>query len=334
MSSPRWIVPLVLFAVVVAFQNCAETLPENSQQTAGPSVSPAPAPAPTPLPQPAPGPVPGPVITSASISLSSASAGPAAVLPGGAIQFLARVTSNQALSGLTVRFTARNSSQTSVWQGSLTNQSLAAATAKDFVQVFNTAENLPAGNYSLGAEILKGNEVLWSQNNMTMFEVRPAIRVAVGRTTPYTDSQGRVWSADFGFTGLSVPWTEPLPSAAGTNDPELYTSFRFGWDSINFTSQTMTFTTPVPSAGRYKVTLKWIEHYVFGPNLRIFNVSINGTTVLANFDLFTAAGGAYIVHDRSFTVSTAQASPQIIVTFSPGPIENPKINAIEILGAP
>lgn len=65
----------------------------------------------------------------------------------------------------------------------------------------------------------------------------------------------------------------------------------------------------------------------------IFSVAINGQTVLSNFDIFQAAGGADIAISTSFTVNVG-SSQSIFIDFLPGSAQNPTINAIEITGAP
>jgi hypothetical protein len=63
---------------------------------------------------------------------------------------------------------------------------------------------------------------------------------------------------------------------------------------------------------------------------RLFNVSINGTAVLTNFDTYVAAGNAKnkaVV--REFT-ATSNASGQIVVQFT-NVTDNASISGIEIL---
>ena len=43
-------------------------------------------------------------------------------------------------------------------------------------------------------------------------------------------------------------------------------------------------------AGKYSVTLKFAELYWTAKGGRVFNVAINGTTVLSNFDIFFHCG--------------------------------------------
>ena len=60
---------------------------------------------------------------------------------------------------------------------------------------------------------------------------------------------------------------------------------------------------------------------------RVFNIVINGQTVLSNFDVVAQAGGAYVALDRQFTVNVANGT--ITIQFIPV-VQNPKISAIEI----
>jgi len=311
------LVAAILLAVLCLFQNCSETLPDKQMSDSAASVA-----------GPAPAPVPSPAPSALSVTLNSATAGPSAVLPGGAVGLNIRATSNANVSNATLRLSVKNSAGGVVWTRDFPGQSMAANQQKDFNQTFVAPEDFAPGTYAVGVEILStGGNFVFNASNLANFQISPPIRVAIGRATPYTDILGRVWAADNGISGASTTWTEALLDFQNGTDPELYSSFRFGTNPGEFS-----FTTPVPSTGKYKVTLKWIEHFVFAPNERLFDVIINGTTVLQNFDLFTAAGGAWRVYDRSFTVTAG--SPQVQVTFRAGAIENPKINAIEILGAP
>lgn len=52
--------------------------------------------------------------------------------------------------------------------------------------------------------------------------------------------------------------------------------------------------------GTYNVSLDFAETYVTAAGQRIFSVSINGTQVLTNFDIYAAAGGMNIAVQRTF----------------------------------
>jgi len=68
---------------------------------------------------------------------------------------------------------------------------------------------------------------------------------------------------------------------------------------------------------------------VTGSGQREFNVLINGTQVLTNYDVYAAAGGQFKAVQRSFTTS-ANSSGQIVIQFSPGAIQNPMVSGIAI----
>ena len=141
----------------------------------------------------------------------------------------------------------------------------------------------------------------------------------------YTDPQGRVWSADTGFSGGTVA-TVSGRAIANTVDDVLYQSERWG-------PFTYTFTVP---AGSYLVTLKFAETaFTSGAasGQRVFNVAINGTTVLTNFDIKATAGGANIAVDRTFAVNAGAGSNNLVIQFIhvAGQPDDPKVDAIEIV---
>ena len=141
------------------------------------------------------------------------------------------------------------------------------------------------------------------------------IRVHAGGSA-YTDSLHNVWSADTGFSGGNTYTT--TGAIANTTDPTLYLSERYG-------AMTYTFTVP---AGTYNVTLKFAEIFYTNPGERIFNVAINGTTVLPNFDIVAQAGGGMKALDKTFP-ATAVAG-KITIQFTTGSVDLPKISAIQI----
>jgi hypothetical protein len=91
----------------------------------------------------------------------------------------------------------------------------------------------------------------------------------------------------------------------------------------------MSYTIPgFTAGGTYAVTLYFAETYLTSSGGRVFNVSINNTTVLSSFDIYAAAGGQNIGITRAFT-TTADSSGQIVIQFA-SVTENPKINGISI----
>ncbi len=142
------------------------------------------------------------------------------------------------------------------------------------------------------------------------------IRVHTGGSA-YTDTQGNPWSADTGFTGGKT--YTATGTVTNTPDPTLYLSERYG-------AMTYNFTVPV---GTYNVTLKFAEVFYTTTGQRIFNVAINGATVLSNFDIVAQAGGARIALDKTF--SATAVSGKITIQFITGSVDLPKISAIQIV---
>lgn len=304
MGKTKWVFAILLFAMILPFQNCSETLPEKTVATDGSSTG---------------------TINNGTITFS-ATASKGTILPGSAVSFATTVTPSSALPAGSVKISLRHSGGSLIFTDTKNFAAVSANQSANLTHDFAAPETLPPGNYMISAEIFQNGSTIaqHSLNNIASINVQAPIRVHAGATVPYTDTTGKVWAADTGFVG-GVPTTELLPTVTNSADQPL-------WNTFRWTPVPMSYTATVPSAGKYKVTLYWIEHYVFGPNLRLFHVDINGNRVLNNFDLFTEAGGSFIAYYRSFIVTTA--TPTIKIDFVHGSIENPKINAIEIVGAP
>jgi hypothetical protein len=134
----------------------------------------------------------------------------------------------------------------------------------------------------------------------------------------YTDPQGVQWAADRNFSGGSTfSVTQPI---AGTATAALYQTCRYG---VSFS-----YTIAVPN-GSYSVTLKFAEPSFTAAGRRSFNVSVNGTAVLQEFDIFQQAGGALRAIDRTFPVTVNNG--QIVVLFTSGRANAPMVNAIEVV---
>ena len=97
----------------------------------------------------------------------------------------------------------------------------------------------------------------------------------------------------------------------------------------------LTYTIPnlTPNA-RYAVRLDFVESYFTQRGERVFAVSINGTPVLSNFDIFATAGGANIALAKQFSAS-ADASGKIVIAMRAS-VNNASIAGIELtqVGAP
>jgi hypothetical protein len=91
-----------------------------------------------------------------------------------------------------------------------------------------------------------------------------------------------------------------------------------------------TYTIPGMVAGSsHSVLLHFSENYYSAAGKRVFNVAINGTSVLANFDIYKTAGAEYAAVEETFT-ATANSSGDIVIAFTKGTADQPLIDGIEI----
>ncbi|HEX3048907.1 MAG TPA: malectin domain-containing carbohydrate-binding protein [Bacillota bacterium] len=144
-----------------------------------------------------------------------------------------------------------------------------------------------------------------------------SISIAAGRTS----ALGSFLSDQYYSGGSTYSNTNTVDVSQITSNPPpaaLFNNERYG---------AMSYTVPGFLAGSsYTVTLYFAETYLTASGRRLFNVSLNGATVLSNFDIYASAGGQNKAIARSFT-TTANANGQIVIQFISG-TENPKINGI------
>jgi alcohol dehydrogenase (cytochrome c) len=112
------------------------------------------------------------------------------------------------------------------------------------------------------------------------------------------------------------------PGVTGTKDPGLFSSEHFSMTA---------FSCKIPN-GKYLAKLYFAETYqgITGPGLRVFSFNVQGRE-FKDFDIWAKAGGpkrAYIE-----TVPVEVTNGEFRVVFTPK-VENPAINAIEILPQP
>ena len=78
----------------------------------------------------------------------------------------------------------------------------------------------------------------------------------------------------------------------------------------------------------YTVLLHFAETYFTAAGGREFNVAINGTTVLTNFDIYATVGKDAALVEQ-FT-ATANSSGDIVIAFTDGTANQPLVMGIEI----
>ncbi len=148
------------------------------------------------------------------------------------------------------------------------------------------------------------------------------IRVNTGGPA-YTDADGNVWEADYGFNTGRVSSTND--AIDGTTADTLFRSER--WDEAGGSELRYAFDLP---DGQYRVNLYFADIYsgTAGVGQRVFDVLVEGDLVLDDLDIFSEVG-----HDAALikTATVTVVDGQMNIEFQHG-VENPKIAAIEILG--
>ncbi len=154
----------------------------------------------------------------------------------------------------------------------------------------------------------------------------PEVRIRCGYTRPiFKDTEGNIWTGDRYFTGGSV--TElPTQHIARTRNPELY-----------LTARTGVFSYQIPLApGTYELRLHFAETTYSpasslggGENSRVFDVQLNGSPLLKQFDIVSDAG-ANTADVRVFRDISPHKDGYLHLDFV-GSLGLPILNAIEIV---
>ena len=147
-----------------------------------------------------------------------------------------------------------------------------------------------------------------------------SVQISAGGTATGT------WAADEDFTGGAASATTNAISTTGVTSPapqSVYQHNRYG----NFT-----YSIPgsVPGA-TYTIRLHFAEEYWTTAGSRTFNVLIDGTQVLTNFDIFATAGGEYKAVVEQFN-EVAPSNGVFTIQFATVK-DNAQVNGIEILSS-
>ncbi len=205
----------------------------------------------------------------------------------------------------------------------------------------------PSGN----VEVLNGGSQKFTITPSAGYEIKDVLidGVSFGNVTSYTFSsvktnhtisavfsskvvyqincgggQSGSYAPDQYYEGGTTTSASVTINTSGVTNPapqDVYLTERYG---------NMIYTFPnMVSETSYKIRLHFSEIYFTSTGSRVFNVYINGTKVISNYDIYaeTHAQGKVVVKDYVFT---ANASGNIVIQFET--IEdNAKISAIEII---
>jgi beta-galactosidase len=152
----------------------------------------------------------------------------------------------------------------------------------------------------------------------------PVLRVNVGSGFRYQAPNGAVWLPDqqfeegkaYGYVGGGGAVNRG-GDYEGTVMDQLYGRERYGMDAYRF---------DLPPGG-YVVRLHFAEGWVQGSDQRVFDVKMNGETVLDGFDIFEEAGGRRKAIHRDLEVEVGHKG--LAIGFDKV-ADNPQVNGIEI----
>jgi hypothetical protein len=227
------------------------------------------------------------------------------------------ISSYDVYGSTTSGFTPSSSNllSSTVTSTSYTNTGLAASTTYYYVVEANDAD---------GSSVASNQASAITQPVGTQTEV-----VAINFEGPGVSNSGGgdyPFVADEYFTGggKATPTTATInTTVAGANAAPMavYQTQRDG---------VFSYTIPNLTAGAtYTVLIHCAEIYFSAAGDREYDVAINGTTVLTNFDQFAAAGGKDIAVVESFN-TTANSSGEIVVSFTDGAVNQPSVAGLEI----
>jgi hypothetical protein len=168
---------------------------------------------------------------------------------------------------------------------------------------------------------------------VSALELTPGIRGKLkpirisARPSDFTDEDGTHWSGDnFFIDGRTWIYENP---PRGPRIPTLYSGERHG----NFS-----YSIPVVP-GSYTVKLHFLESFFSplipaancqGVGCRVFDVTSNGVMLLEDFDVFQAAGGAFLPVVREFHGLHPNGQGKLQLSFSPT-VNYAEIRAIEVI---
>jgi outer membrane protein assembly factor BamB len=156
----------------------------------------------------------------------------------------------------------------------------------------------------------------------------PSVSIAINAGGPAEGS----FVADEDFTGGSTIDHANAINTSNVTDPApaaVYQTARDAATTASGVGATFSYTIPGLTAGAsYLVRLHFAETFFTTAGSRVFNVGINGTQVLTDFDIIKAAGGENIANIQQFT-TTANTNGQIAIMFT-SVTNNALISGIEI----
>lgn len=135
----------------------------------------------------------------------------------------------------------------------------------------------------------------------------------------YVGTNGFQYVADVHFTGGGADQF-PGNAVAKTSDDLLY---NYGRSKPGFTG----YAIPVTN-GNHTVYLQFAETFWTSNGSRVFDMTLEGSTVIDDLDLHATAPGKWVAYDRAFPATVADGSLDLVFTAS---ANNPLINGIVVI---
>lgn len=140
----------------------------------------------------------------------------------------------------------------------------------------------------------------------------------------YTDPGGNVWSVDSYYNTANTNTGSSTVTVANTTVPEIYKTHRL---KNRYASTPLNYQFPVAN-GTYELRLHFAEVWTgaTAPGARVFDVLVEGSVALDNFDIFAEAGAnTALVKTLPVIVSDEMLTIDFTVV-----VQNPQVSAIEI----
>ena len=193
-----------------------------------------------------------------------------------------------------------------------------------------TISGLIAGTYVFSL-VVTDNQMAVSGPDLVTITVNPAgftplFRINAGG--PQVVNSIGTFSADNYYVGTAVSSYSVTAPIAGTTDDEIYQSERIPTNGV------LNYAFPVGAgSGQYTVILHFAEIFFNAANQRLFDVSLEGTRVLDNYDIWAKAGGMNTAKTETFSVTVTDGTLNISFDSraTVGGKDNAKISAIEII---
>ena len=153
------------------------------------------------------------------------------------------------------------------------------------------------------------------------------IHILAGSNRKYVDHAGKLWSPDTHFSGGTVV-SSAVRHIWRTQDPIIYRNSRQGDFDYNIPLK----------PGTYELRLHFAETF-YGPEdpggggegSRTMTISVNGRSLLRDFDVLADAGGDRTAEAKVFYDTSPATDGQLHLSFSSGKSGSAMLSAIEIL---